>query len=137
MSGCMAFDCAQESLPGHHYCAGHVPPSVVIDHLRAQLAEGAGDVVRATRDVAIVRAELVTKERNELRARVAELEAERDVWADRATGRLDRIHLLEPVVNAAVAWAALRFAGIEHMAERQALGAAVDDYLAATPKEPR
>ena len=28
MSGCMAFDCAQESLPGHHYCAGHVAPSI-------------------------------------------------------------------------------------------------------------
>lgn len=88
MSGCMAFDCAQESLPGHHYCAGHVPPSVVIDHLRAQLAEGAGDVVRATRDVAIVRAELVTKERNELRARVAELEAERDRWRESARDAL-------------------------------------------------
>jgi hypothetical protein len=67
-----------------------------------------------------------------LRARVAELEAERCVWKDRADGRLDRLNLTEPVVDAAVRWETSYGAG-----RHAVLTDAVKSYLAATPKEPR
>lgn len=40
------------------------------------------------------------------------------------------------VVEAAVAWSKVRFAGQEHVVERQVLGAAVDEYIAATSEDP-
>lgn len=40
------------------------------------------------------------------------------------------------VVEAAVAWSKVRFAGQEHVVERQVLGAAVDEYVAATSEDP-
>ena len=91
------------------------------------------------RDAAIARAEAAEKERESLMARIEEVSgvtaAECPLSVEAALAALDKLDRMRPVVEAAVRWAKVRFAGVEHMAERQLLGAAVDDYLAGEPKE--